>query len=253
MSQTPSGHTRLQGEPDIAHIATAFADARRARVLKALADGRALPAGRLAEEAGVSASTISNHLTVLLNHGLVTVDKQGRHRYYRLATHEVEGVLEALAKLAPRTPITSLRAHTRAHAVRAARTCYRHLAGQAGVDLFQRFISAGWITGSDGLHHPELAGDRLSSSGKGQHYRLTLSGSEALAEWGIEQSLLSTTRSLRYCIDWTEQAQHLAGPLGTTITAHLFDLGWIVRNKIPRSVDITDKGAAGLASLVRPV
>lgn len=82
------------GEPDLASVATAFADARRVRVLMALADGRALPAGRLAEEAGVGASTISSHLGLLPAHGLVTVQQQGRHRYYRLATPHVEGVLE---------------------------------------------------------------------------------------------------------------------------------------------------------------
>lgn len=248
MTQDPAG----QGEPDIARVASAFADARRARVLMALADGRALPAGRLAEEAGVSASTISNHLAVLLSHGLVAVEQQGRHRYYRLATHEVEGVLEALAQLAPLSPITSLRAHTRAHAVRAARTCYRHLAGRAGVELFQRFIGSGWVTGGDGLHRPEATGDMLSSSGKGEQYRLTVSGAESLAAWGIEARLLSMTRPLRYCIDWTEQAHHLAGPLGTAITQRLFDLGWIIRNKVPRSVDVTEEGEAGLASFVRP-
>jgi DNA-binding transcriptional ArsR family regulator len=110
--------TMTGGEPDIAHVASAFADPRRARVLMALADGRALPAGRLAEEAGVSASTVSNHLSILLDHDLVTVRQQGRHRYYRLASGEVEGVLEALARLAPRAPITSLREHTRAAALR---------------------------------------------------------------------------------------------------------------------------------------
>ncbi|MEV4621198.1 helix-turn-helix transcriptional regulator [Asanoa sp. NPDC049573] len=248
MSQNPTA----QGEPDIAGLASAFADPRRARVLMALVDGRALPAGRLAEEAGVSASTISNHLTVLLNHDLVAVEQQGRHRYYRLATSEVEGVLEALARLAPRTPITSLRAHTRAHAIRAARTCYRHLAGQAGVELFQRFIRASWVTGGDGLHRPDLVGERLSSSGKGDQYRLSLAGAESLAAWGIEPRLLSTTRPLRYCIDWTEQAHHLAGPLGTAVTHRLFELGWIVRNKVPRSVGVTDEGEAGLASLAPP-
>ncbi|HEY6932149.1 MAG TPA: helix-turn-helix transcriptional regulator [Marmoricola sp.] len=245
-------HPPKQGEPDIAGVASAFADTRRARVLMALADGRALPAGRLAEEAGVAASTISNHLAVLLDHGLVAVERQGRHRYYRLATSEVEAVLEALAGLAPRAPITSLRAHTRAHAVRTARTCYRHLAGQAGVELFQRLLRADWVTGGDGLHRPEVARDRLSAPGRGEQYRLTPAGAEALAAWGIESRLLSTTRPLRYCIDWTEQAHHLAGPLGTAVTDRLFDLGWIVRKKIPRSVDITDKGAAGLASLVPP-
>lgn len=240
------------GEPDIAAAASAFADARRAQVLMALADGRALPAGRLAEEAGVSASTISNHLAVLLNHNLVAVEQQGRHRYYRLATSEVEGVLEALAKLAPRTPIRSLRAHTRANAVRRGRTCYRHLAGQAGVDLFQRFISAGWITGGDGLHHPDATGDRLSSSGKGDQYRLSAAGADALSAWGIEHRLLSTSRPLRYCIDWTEQAHHLAGPLGTAITRQLFALGWITRNKVPRSVDITRKGETRLTAFPPP-
>ncbi|KAA5838120.1 metalloregulator ArsR/SmtB family transcription factor [Saccharopolyspora hirsuta] len=238
-----------RGEPDIARLASAFADPRRVRVLTALADGRALPAGRLAEEAGTAASTISNHLAVLLDHGLVAVEQQGRHRYYRLANGEVEGVLEALAALAPRTPITSLREHTRAAALRAARTCYHHLAGRAGVDLFQQFISAGWITGGDGRHHPEATRDRLSAPGKGTHYRLAPDGAAALAAWQIPAGLLSTERPLRYCVDWTEQAHHLAGPLGTAITTRLFDLGWIVRGTVPRSVRITERGHDGLAEL----
>lgn len=239
-----------RGEPEIAAVASAFADPRRARVLMALADGRALPAGRLAEEAGVSASTISNHLTVLRDHRLVVVEQQGRHRYYRLATDEVEGVLEALARLAPRTPITSLRAHTRAHAVRTARTCYRHLAGRAGVALFQQLLTAGWVTGGDGRHDPEATGDRFSSPGVSRRYRLTDAGADALAQWGVAADRLSTTTPLRYCVDWTEQAHHLAGPLGTAITGRMFDLGWIVRGDVARSVRITAEGRAGLRALV---
>jgi len=134
--------------------------------------------------------------------------------------------------------------------VRTARTCYRHLAGQAGVELFQRLIGAGWITGGDGIHRPEATGDRLSSQGKGNQYRLTVEGVEALQAWGVAPERLSTARTLRYCIDWTEQAHHLAGPLGTAITDRLFDLAWIVRGKIPRSVNVTAKGEAGLATLV---
>ncbi|KAB1647050.1 helix-turn-helix transcriptional regulator [Pseudoclavibacter sp. CFCC 14310] len=237
------------GEPDIAAVAVAFADPRRARVLMALADGRALPAGRLAAEAGVSASTISSHLTILLNHGLVTVSKQGRYRYYRLATTEIEGVIEALARIAPRAPITSLRQDTQAHALRAGRTCYRHLAGQAGVELFQHLISAGWVVGGDGLHHPEQTGDRLSSSGTSDCYRLTSAGAQALAAWGVAHCCLSTSRPLRYCVDWTEQAHHLAGSLGAAVTDRLFELGWIARNGIPRSVTVTSTGEAGFAEL----
>jgi DNA-binding transcriptional ArsR family regulator len=104
----------------------------------ALAEGRALPAGRLAEEAGVGTSTISNHLAILLEHELVTVEQQGRNRYYSLASAEVDAVFEALVRLAPRTAITSLRHHTKAAALRKARTCYRHLAGHLGVRVSRR-------------------------------------------------------------------------------------------------------------------
>ena len=235
------------GDPDIASIASAFADRRRASVLMALADGRELPAGRLAQEAGVSPSAISNHLAVLSRHGLVEATQHGRHRYYRLATGEVEGVLEALARLAPQAPITSLRAHSRAHVLRRARTCYRHLAGQAGVELFGRLLAARWISGGDGRHDPTIPGEGPASPGRGVQYRLTQEGAEGLRAWGIDPGLLSTSRPLRYCVDWTEQAHHLAGPLATAVTTRFFDLGWIVRGSVPRSIDVTGVGGDALA------
>ena len=228
------------GEPDIARVASLFSDPRRACVLMALADGRALPAGRLAQEAGVAPSTVSNHLTILLNHGLLTVLKQGRHRYYRLATPQVETILEALAGVAPQKPITSLRDHTKAHALRAARTCYNHLAGTAGVQLFSDMIESGWITGGDGHHDPDSRVDRLSSNGRGTQYRLTARGADTLGTHGLPDRLLATTQPLRYCIDWTEQAHHLAGPLGQAITDRLFELGAISRGTVARSVSINE-------------
>jgi DNA-binding transcriptional ArsR family regulator len=209
-------------------------------VLVALADGRALPAGRLAQEAGVAASTVSNHLTILLDHGLVTVEQHGRHRFYRLASPHVEGVLEALALVPPPTQITSLREHTRSHALRAGRTCYRHLAGQLGVQLFAQLIANGWVTGGDGRHDPGRTADRFSAPRTRDRYRLTPPGAAALAVWGIDPALLSTTKPLRYDVDWTEQAHHLAGPLGTAITHRLFDLGVIERGTVPRSVVLID-------------
>jgi len=242
--------TGAAGEPDLAHVAVAFADPRRVRVLIALADGRALPAGRLAEEAGVAASTVSNHLAILLDHGLVTATQQGRHRYYRLTGPDVEGVLEALARLAPPTPITSLRQHTRANALRAARTCYRHLAGQLGVRLFRNMIDAGWVAGGDGRHHPGDGPDRLSAPGKGTSYRLTTDGADMLAKLGVPDATLSTTRPLRYCVDWTEQAHHLSGPLGAAVTDRLFELEWITRGVVPRSIQVTAEGEQGIAELL---
>jgi len=241
--------TAETGDPEIAQVATAFADPRRVRVLMALADGRALPAGRLAEEAGVAASTVSNHLSILLGRGLVTVQQQGRHRYYRLASSDVEGVLESLARLAPRAPVNSLREHTRAAALRAARTCYRHLAGQAGVRLFRGMLEAGWITGGDGIHHRDDPVDRLSAPGKKDRYRLTDEGGEGLSGWGVPEPVLRTDRPLRYCVDWTEQAHHLAGPLGTEVTTRWFELELLTRGNVPRSVQLTAGGQAELARL----
>ncbi|MFW0787753.1 helix-turn-helix transcriptional regulator [Gordonia sp. CPCC 206044] len=238
-----------RGDPDIARTASAFADPRRVRVLMALIDGRALPAGRLAEEAGVAASTISNHLATLLEHGLVIVEQQGRHRYYRLASVEVERVLEALAPLAPRMPITSLRQHTKAAALRNARTCYRHLAGHLGVHVFGQMIRAEWVTGGDGRHDPTIAGDRLSAPGTGAQYRLTDRGAEALSCWGIPVRVLDRERPLRYCVDWTEEAHHLAGPLGSAVTDRFFELGWIMRGNIPRSIRLTPSGESEIAAI----
>jgi DNA-binding transcriptional ArsR family regulator len=244
--------TASGGDPEIAQVAAAFADPRRVRVLMALADGRALPAGRLAEEAGVAASTVSNHLAILLGHGLVMAQQQGRYRYYRLANGDVEGVLEALARLAPREPVTSLRAHTRAAALRTARTCYRHLAGELGVRLFRGMLDQKWIVGGDGVHRPDDPVDRLSAPGHKDLYRLTDAGTDALAaEWGVDSSVLRTNRPLRYCVDWTEQAHHLAGPLGTAVTDRLFELDYLARGPVPRSVRLTPRGRDGLAWLHR--
>ncbi|NUS14102.1 MAG: helix-turn-helix transcriptional regulator [Streptomyces sp.] len=238
------------GQPDVARVAAAFADPRRARVLMALGDGRALPAGRLAEEAGVAPSTVSTHLGMLLERGLVTVGKEGRHRYYRLAGPEVAAALEALARLAPVAPVTSLRQHTRAHALRAGRTCYRHLAGRLGVRLFRHMLDAGWVTGGDGLHHRGRTPDTLSAPGKGTAYRLTPDGAAALREWGLPARALSTTRPLHYCVDWTEQAHHLAGPLGTALATRFFDLAWVARGQVPRSVHPTARGRAALPDVL---
>lgn len=251
MNSTPTRieETSHTTTPDIAAAASAFADPRRVRVLMALADGRALPAGRLAEEAGVSASTASSHLGLLLDLGLIEADQQGRRRFYRLANASVEEVLTALSRVAPQRPITSLRQNTRAAALRQGRTCYHHLAGRLGVDQFRRMLTAGWIVGGDGQHHPETGIDVLSSVGKGQQYHLAEVGACALRSWGIPTAALSTAAPLKYCIDWTEQAHHLAGTLGTAITERMFDLEWIERGRVPRSVHLTEAGAAEVPRL----
>ncbi|WP_152362428.1 ArsR/SmtB family transcription factor [Microlunatus speluncae] len=238
--------TEELGEPDLAGVAAALGDPRRIKILYALADGAALPASRLATEAGVSASTVSTHLAGLLANGLVRVEPQGRFRFYRLAGDDVEGILEALARVAPRKPVTSLREHTRSAALRTGRTCYRHLAGRLGVDLFAGLLRLGWIGGGDGRHDPTIAGDRLSAPGHGDQYRLTVTGTAGLAELGVDPDPVTDAAPLRYCVDWTEQRHHLAGRLGAAIADRLLERDWVRRGTVPRSVRLTQAGETGL-------
>lgn len=123
------------GDADVPLVASLFGEPSRARILMALADGRALPASRLANEAGLSAQGTSAQLTRLLTAGLITVEPSRRHRYYRLADRNVAAVLEAMAAIAPPMTVRSLREGTHANALRTARTCYDHLAGQLGVAI----------------------------------------------------------------------------------------------------------------------
>jgi hypothetical protein len=221
-------------------------------MLLALGDGRALAASVLAAEAGVAPSTASGHLARLVDAGLLTVLPQGRHRYYRLAGREVGELIETLARIAPAAPVRSLRQGTRAEAVRSARTCYDHLAGRLGVDLFGALLAAGHVTGGDGTHDPLRAdGDRLSAPGKDVDYRLTPSGRDALGELGVAlpRPRGDGTIALRYCVDWSEQRHHLGGAVGRALATRLLDLQWLRRADAGRAVHVTDVGRRELPRL----
>ncbi|MGK5629758.1 ArsR/SmtB family transcription factor [Streptomyces sp. URMC 123] len=239
-------------EPDIARAAQLIASASRARMLKALSDGRRLAASVLAEEAGVSPATASVHLGRLTEAGLVVVEDVGRHRYYRLAGPEITTALEALAVIAPATdePVTSLRASSRAKALRRARTCYDHLAGVVGVALMRSLVRQDWLTrrvgGTAGAHGT----DRPASYGRALEYRMTAPGRERFEAFGIDvDQLLSARRpAVRYCVDWSEQRHHLAGALGSALTQRFFDLNWLRYGSAPRVVHLTDAGRRGLST-----
>jgi DNA-binding transcriptional ArsR family regulator len=238
----------VRGEADIAPIGALIGDPTRARVLLALTDGRALPAGRLAAEAGVAPSTVSEHLARLLAAGLVTMRAEGRSRFYRLASPAVAEALEAVARISPEQPIRSLRQDSHARALREARSCYNHLAGRLGVGLLAGFIGHGLLSGGDGRHHPERAvHDRLSAPGRDLSYRLTPGGEQALGEIGIDvDTVLARRPAVRYCLDWSEQRHHMAGPLGTALADRLFALGWVSRSQRRRVVRVTDSGRENL-------
>lgn len=221
--------SELASITDIAKVAAAIGDPSRAAVLMALADGGVLPASALAAEAGVTAATISGHLNRLREAKLLTVEHDGRHRYYRLASTDVARALEELARIAQPLPVTSLRGSVRAHALLRARLCYDHLAGRLGVDLLAALVDQGILAYTDGS------------------YRITAAGAGMLRDFGVDDAELSGRRpATRYCVDWGEKRHHLAGALGAAVTARLFALGWLSRGRARRVVLLTDAGRAGL-------
>jgi DNA-binding transcriptional ArsR family regulator len=238
----------VAGDVEISEVAALLADPARCRVLLALNDGRALPASVLADEAGVTRATASSHLGKLTDAGLLRVEPQGRHRYYRLAGPHVGELLEKLMEIAPARPVRSLRESTRAGQLRAARTCYDHLAGRLGVEIMAAMLERGYLDGGDGRHRPELArDDRLAGYGRDVDYVLTPAGRRWLDEMGVV--LPERRRALvRYCVDWSEQRHHLAGLLGRSILDRFLSAGWVRRRQYGRSVQVTPGGEAVLAA-----
>jgi DNA-binding transcriptional ArsR family regulator len=215
-----------------AEIATAAGDPARAGMLNALMDGRALTASELARVAGITPQTASGHLARLTVAGLIAVDQQGRHRYHRLATPAVARMLESIMQVAADTEPQRTKAFTgpRDIAMRAARTCYDHLAGHLGVALADAMVARGQI---------ELASDAGI---------VTDTGMALLQRLGIDLDAArgkSKTRLLcRPCLDWSERRPHLAGAVGAALCSHCLNAGWIKRVDGTRAVTITPKGTA---------
>jgi DNA-binding transcriptional ArsR family regulator len=244
----------VTGDADVAAVAALFADRSRSRVLMALVDGRSLPASVLAAEAGVSPQAMSAHLAKLLAEGLITVERSGRHRFYALAGARVATAIEALAAIAPTRPVTSLREGTRAQRLRAARTCYDHLAGALGVAITQALADHGALIAIDGQAATERrALDRLSAPVREHPYALGPHAETVLNRLGVGLTALRDARRplLSFCLDWTEQRHHLAGALGAALNDAYLDNGWIIRGQRSREIRLTGAGAAALRERLR--
>lgn len=219
----------MQAQPDIAAIGALVGDPSRAAMLQAMLGGQALPASELARLARIRAQTASGHLARLLEGGLVTCRREGRHRYYQIATPEVAEVLEQLALVARAAPIRSLRESDAARSLADARTCYDHLAGRLGVHLADRLLAAGWLAEVDG------------------QWTLTAEGMRRLTGWGMELPRSTGGRRvfIRQCLDWSERRPHLAGALGAAIMGRCLEIGWLTRLPGTRAVHLTATGRKG--------
>ncbi len=217
----------------VAEIGALVGDVARANMLHALMAGRALTAGELAWIGGVGASTASEHLAKLAASGLVAVEKQGRHRYFRLSSPAVARMLEGIsAVVATEGPQRYRPASRIDEALRRARLCYDHLAGRLGVALCEALTKRECVL--------------LSEDGG----VVTEAGQRFFADLRIDLGQLQRRRRLfcRPCLDWSERRHHLAGSLGAALAARCFELGWIEPIRDSRAVAVTRQGREGLAS-----
>jgi DNA-binding transcriptional ArsR family regulator len=224
MSNVASGNT-------IAEVASLIGDAARANMLSALMGGQALTAGELARHAGVSAQTTSGHLGKLTEAQLIAVEKQGRHRYYRLASPDVAHAIHALMAVAASGPKRYHPIGPRDEAMRLARTCYDHIAGRLAIALADALMGKGYVLLADG------AG------------LVTEEGQRFFCDFGID--LDEATRSKRplckTCLDWSERRPHLAGRLGAALLDRALALNWVSRTAESRALRITRAGEVGFS------
>lgn len=223
--------------PDIARVATLIGDPARANMLTALMAGKALTASELAREAGIGAPTASSHLAKLESGGLVVQRRQGRHKYVALAGDEVARVLEALMGLAAGTGHLRSRTGPRDGALRKARVCYNHLAGDMGTRLFDSLVARGLIAEA------------------GATVALTPEGARWMAGFGIDVAALARGRAplCRACLDWSERRTHLAGSLGRAVLARIEALGWARRDAATRAVVFSPPGEAAFRRDLAPL
>jgi DNA-binding transcriptional ArsR family regulator len=226
----------MKAGPDIAMVASLVGDPARSNMLSALMTGRALTASELAHQAGITPQTASSHLAKLEAGGLIDLEKQGRHRYYRLTGPDVASVLEGLAGLAERAGHTRVRTGPKEPALRRARICYDHLAGDLGVQML------------DSMKKQKLV--RQSK----QTIELTGEGKRFMAQaLQIDADTLAHPRRpvCKACLDWSERRHHLAGTLGAAVMNRFTELNWAARDSAPgsRVVNFTRTGEKRFAAL----
>ena len=212
--------------PDIARIAALIGDPARANILTALMVGKALTATELAQEAGVTMQTASAHLSKLDDGGLISARKQGRHKYFTIGSPNVAGLIEALMGLAAEKGHLRTRTGPRNNALKAARICYNHLAGEAGVQLYDSLVRRGY------LYHDEVG---LNLTSDGHHF---------MSEFGLNLDSIMAQRAplCRECLDWSERRSHLAGNIGRKLLTHMREMGWLRVENGSRIITFSQSG-----------
>jgi DNA-binding transcriptional ArsR family regulator len=225
----------MKDGPDISRIAALIGDPARSNMLLAMLDGRALTAGELAAQAGITKQTASSHLARLLDGGLVAREVQGRHHYYRLGGADVAQALEALLGVSEGRTGTRTRTGPRDPALRKARICYDHLAGELGVLAFDRLVADGVLVRRGGVLGVSKAG-------------WTRLGEIGVTEEGLAKSRRPVCKD---CLDWSMRRHHLAGQVGAALLVRMFERKWAKRMAGTRVIQFTPSGEAALRTWLR--
>lgn len=224
----------MKDGPNIVGIAALIGDHARAEVLTTLMSGQALTATELADTAGVTKQTMSSHLAKLAEAGLIATNSQGRHRYFRIASDEVAHLLETLMGVAFKTGAVRVRSSPREPALRKARVCYDHLAGELGVLVYDSLLRKNAL--------------KLTSEG----IELTPEGAELFGGIGIDIANVARSKRLlcRSCLDWSERRAHLAGSLGAALFQRILELDWAKRVAGTRVIAFSATGERKLRQLL---
>jgi len=225
----------MKDGPSIVGIAAVIGDHARAAMLTLLMGGRALTATELVRAAGITKQTGSAHLRKLLDSRLIAMEPQGRHRYFRIASEEVAHLLESLMGVAFDLNTDRHRTGPRDPALRKARVCYDHLAGELGVAIYER------LQGQRAFENT-AAGIELSAAGR-----------QLLDAFGVDVASMDKQRRVpcRVCMDWSERRHHLAGAVGAAVLNRILELHWAVRDRRSRVVHLRPAGERALQKLFR--
>jgi len=213
-------------EDQFIKTATLIGDATRASILWNLLDGRAFTATELAIAVETSAQNISMHLAKLLDANLISVEKQGRHKYYRFSNKEVAYAVEAMANLIPKPKVAVKKKSEDYPPIKYCRTCYDHLAGKMGVALADSLLEQKIISEINGI------------------FEISTEGEKWFSDFGIniKEAQKQKRIFLKPCLDWSERRNHIAGSIGALLLDKMISEDWLRRTKDSRAITITGKG-----------
>ncbi|WP_088069057.1 ArsR/SmtB family transcription factor [Gottfriedia luciferensis] len=223
----------MNANPNVAVVATIVSETSRAAILTVLLDGRFHPASELAYMAGIKPQTASFHLAKMVDANLISVEKQGRHRYYGIRNQEVAQILETLLSISPPIEIKSLKQASENTALRFARTCYDHPAGNFGVLLTDSLLKLGVINEEK------------------NEFIVTEHGERFFTDFQIDlEKIKKKRRSFSHkCLDWSERRYHIGGALGNALLERFLELNWIQRMPKTRAIKITFEGRKGFKDI----